>query len=73
LSAVYIISSGLFLFKNKSNKIQYLCLSGIFGTIILSFIALFLNFFIPLEKTINTLIFLLILPLGIIFAIKKKN
>jgi hypothetical protein len=72
LSAVYIISCGLFLFKNEENKIKNLLLSGIFGSIILSFIALFLNFFIPLDKTINTLIFLLILSYGIFCGVKKK-
>lgn len=72
LSAVYIISSGLFLFKNEENKIKNLLLSGIFGSIILSFIALFINFFIPLNKTVNTLIFLLILSYGIFYGVKKK-
>jgi hypothetical protein len=72
LSAVYIISCGLFLFKNNGNKIKNLLLSGIFGSIVLSFIALFLNFFIPLDKTINTLIFLLILTYGIFCGVKKK-
>lgn len=72
LSAVYIISSGLFFFKNEGNKIKSLLLSGIFGLIILSFIALFLNFFIPLNKTVNTLIFLLILSYGMFYGVKKK-
>lgn len=72
LSAVYIICSGLFLFKNDGNKIKNLCLSGIFGSIILSFVALFLNFFIPLDKTTGTLIFLLTLSCGIFYLVKKK-
>ena len=72
LSAVYIISSGLCLFKNDGCQIKNLLLSGIFGSIILSFIALFLNFFIPLDKTVNTLIFLLILSYGIFYGFKKK-
>lgn len=72
LSAVYIISCGLCLFKNDGDKIKNLLLSGIFGSIILSFIALFLNFFTPLDKTVNTLIFLLILSYGIFNSVKKK-
>jgi len=72
LSAVCIISSGLYLFKNNDDRNKNLILSGIFGSIILSFVALFLNFFTPLDKTVNTLIFLLILSYGIFNSLKKK-
>ena len=54
--------------KNKKN-LDYYSTQLLYGLIILTFIALFLNFFFPLGKNLNTL--LLIIPL--IVLIKKKR
>lgn len=54
--------------KNKKN-LDYYSTQLLYGLIILTFIALFLNFFFPLGKNLNTL--LLIIPL--IILIKKKE
>ena len=59
---------GLFLSNENKKNLDYFSSQLLYGLIILSFIALFLNFFFPLNKSLNTLV--LILP--IIFLIKKK-
>ena len=61
-----------FLFKNKSKLDQSEI--AIFGTIIVSFFALLINFFFPLDKITNT--FILIVPLFFFFKyrlIEKKD
>ena len=60
---------GLFLSNENKKNLDYFSSQLLYGLIILSFIALFLNFFFPLNKSLNTLV--LILP--IIFLIKKKD
>ena len=57
-------------YQKFSNKIENINDRSILGCIFLSFIALILNFFIPLSKEINTL--LLVISL-IIFYFKRKN
>ncbi len=52
---------GLFLSKKKQINLDYFTSQLIFGLIIISFLALFLNFFIPLNQKINTVI--LIIPI----------
>lgn len=47
-------------FNINSNNFYDLSLSSIFGLIVLSFIALFLNFFFPLKQQINTIVLILI-------------
>ena len=54
--------------KNKKN-LDYYSTQLLYGLIILTFIALFLNFFFPLSKNLNTLV--LIIPL--IILIKKRE
>ena len=59
-----------FILSNKNEKnLDYFSSQLLYGLIILSFVALLLNFFFPLNKTLNTLI--IILPIILIF--KKKN
>ena len=55
----------IFIFKNKKLSVSEI---GIYGSIILSFFALLLNFVFPLNKTVCTIVF--IIPLFFIF---KKN
>ena len=60
---------GLILSNENKKNLDYFSSQLLYGLIIISFIALFLNFFFPLNKLLNTLI--LILP--IFFLIKKKT
>lgn len=64
----YIFSNSLLLKKNKIT-ISSLFYVYFFGTIILSFIALFINFFFPLSSVVNSILYILIFFL---FLIKSK-
>lgn len=59
---------GLILSNKNQKNLDYFSSQLLYGLIILSFVALFLNFFFPLNKTLNTLI--IILPIILVF--KKK-
>ncbi len=60
---------GFILSNNNKKNLDYFSTQLLYGLIILSFIALLLNFFFPLNKALNTLI--IIFP--IILILKKKN
>jgi hypothetical protein len=64
----YFCLGSIFFFKNKNidNLVFY---KTIIGIIIASFIALLLNFFIPLNRTVNTSIFFFVI---LIFFLKNK-
>jgi hypothetical protein len=71
-SSIHLISTGL-IFKKilfKNNKIT-LSELGLYGLIYLGIIALIINFFSPLNKVINSVIFLI--PLLTFFFNKKKE
>ena len=74
LSSLYYISAGIFFSKNilnlKINNEFNIFKYGLYGGIILAFLALFLNFFLNLGKNINTIIFLFFL-IYLIFEQKK--
>ena len=70
ISNVMFYSYGHFLkYKNFINRIENINDRSILGCIFLSFLALILNFFLPLNKEINTLILLI----GIIFLLIKRK
>ena len=72
ISNFIFYSYGHFLkYTNFTNKIENINDRSIIGCIFLSFIALILNFFIPLNKELNTLI--LIIGFLSITIIRKKN
>ena len=60
---------GIFLSNENKKDLEYFSSQLIYGLVILSFIALFLNFFFPLNVFLNTII--LILP--IFFLINKRK
>ena len=62
--SIFIISPFGYLFIKKHSFINF-AIQLIYGVIIVSFVALFLNFFFPLNLLINTLI--LIIPIYLIF------
>ena len=71
LSSIFLISAGYQLNKISKFQIQLNTVeSGLFGFIYLGFIALFLNFFLPLSKNLNTTIFLLVI---VFFIFQNKN
>ncbi len=72
LSSIYFLCSGIIFYKKYTSNYSYFFLSIIFGSVIISFLAVSLNFFFPLDKTINSLIFLIILVSGIFIIIKNK-
>ena len=56
---------GLLLSNKSKNNLEYYTSQLLYGVIIISFIALLLNFFFPLKPTLNTMV--LLIPLYIIF------
>ena len=61
---------GLILSNENKKNLGYFSSQLLYGLITLSFVALFLNFFFPLSKILNTLI--LIIPITLIFFFRKK-
>ena len=60
VSSIFLIASGNYLLQFlRIKKKIHTTESGLFGFIFLGFISLFLNFFLPLSKNLNTSIFLL--------------
>ena len=69
IAAYYLSLAGLFL--QHPNKSIYSL--PIFGSIILSFLALLINFFIALDSTTNSIIFFLIVSFGTYYLIVIKK
>lgn len=74
LTVIFILSSGFFFSSKILNKKNYLEInllrSSLYGIIFLSFLALFLNFFLKLDKNINTIIFIFFITY--LFFLNKK-
>lgn len=73
ISTLYLITCGNIFIKNKKNLTSEICKIGIFGSIILSFISLLLNFYFPIDQYISTVIFLFFLIPTLIYFIKVKT
>ena len=73
ISTLYLITCGNIFIKNKKNLVSEVCKIGIFGSIILSFISLLLNFFFPIDQYISSIIFLFFLIPALIYFIKAKT
>ena len=71
ISSLYLFSAGLIFFIKKK-KLKELHLIVIYGSLVLSFIALFINFFLPLDLNVNTVIFCFFVFFGIVISYKKK-
>ena len=76
ISSIFIFVFGIvfyqLFFNSQINNVKFEdC--GIFGIIFLSFISLFINFFLPLNKLIGSLIICFALVYFIYFYIKYKN
>jgi len=66
----YLVGNSFKFNFNKENNTREIIYKSIFGIIIISFIALFLNFFFSLNKIVNTIFYLILL---IIIIFRKKN
>lgn len=66
----YLVGNSFKFNLNKENNTREIIYKSIFGIIIISFIALFLNFFFSLNKIVNTIFYLILL---IIIIFRKKN
>ena len=73
ISSLYLICAGYTFLLTKNSKISEVYKSIFFGSFFLAFIAIFLNFFVPLDIETNTILFILILFIGFFFIIKSKN
>jgi hypothetical protein len=73
ISTLYLITCGNIFIKNKKNLVSEVCKIGIFGSIILSFLSLLLNFFFPIDQYISSIIFLFFLIPALIYFIKAKT
>jgi hypothetical protein len=71
-SSIYLACAGFVFQKNEKKTDNYIYLLIIYGAIVLSFAALFLNFFTALSPTINTLVFFIVLAFGLFHIIKDK-
>ena len=72
-STIFYICGSIFFLKtiNKKQTIEEVSSQSIFGVIFISFTALVLNFFVPLNKEVNS-IFLIIFLITFILIFKKK-
>ncbi len=73
ISSIYLICAGYTVLVNKNNEIDKIYTSIFFGSLLLAFIGVFLNFFLPLDLTTNTILFILIFFIGLFYILKKKN
>ncbi len=71
ISSFYLNCAGNILLSKDSDKNIYSF--AIFGSIFLSFLALFANFFIPLSLSFNSIILILILIFGLLVICKNKR
>lgn len=72
-SSFYLACAGIIFQKNERHSDNYIYLLIIYGAIGLSFAALFLNFFTALNPIINTLLFFIVLTVGLFHMIKNKT
>jgi len=70
ISSLYLIACGNVFIKSKKNFVSDICKVGIFGSAILSFTSLFLNFFFPIDQNISSIIFLFFLIPALIYFVK---
>lgn len=73
VSSIYLACAGFVFQKNEKKSDNYIYLLIVYGAIVLSFAALFLNFFTALNPTINTSVFFIVLAFGLFHMIKDKT
>ena len=74
-STIFYICGSIFFLKmiNKKQTIEEISSQSIFGIIFISFIALVLNFFVPLNKEVNSMFLLTFLVIFTLIFKKKIN
>jgi len=71
-ASIYLFCAGIFFYTKKDNENDGIYISIFFGACILSFIAVFLNFFVSLNPTINTILFVTVTIIGFVLIFKKE-
>jgi hypothetical protein len=73
LSSLYLITCGNALIKNNTISTSEICKIGIFGSVVLSSLSLFLNFFFPIDQNISSIVFFFFLIFFLIYFFEKKT
>ena len=71
-TSIYLFCAGIFFYPKKNNEIGGIYTSIFFGACILAFIAVFLNFFVSLNPTVNTILFVTITTISFVLIFKKE-
>lgn len=71
ISTLYLICAGSLFCSSKNYSFSEIYRSIFFGSFLLAFTGVLLNFFIPLDVKINTLLFILILVIGFILLVNR--
>ena len=72
LSTLFFLCCGIIFYRNDKVNFSNLNILVILGAVIISFISVSINYFLPLDKNINTIIFILINLIGIFLIIYKR-
>ena len=72
ISSIYLVCAGSIFGPNKKNNPSEIYTTIFFGSFLLGFLGVLLNFFVPLNIEVNTIVFILISSIGFFFIIKKK-
>ena len=72
LSTLYFLSCGIIFYRKDKINFSNLNIIVILGAVIISFISVTINYFFPLDKNINTIVFIIINIVGIFFIFYKK-
>jgi len=73
ISCLYLITCGNALIKNRAISTSEICKIGIFGSVLLSSLSLFLNFFFPIDQNISSIVFFFFLIFFLIYFFKEKT
>jgi len=73
ISSIYLICAGSIFYAKKNNGISDIYTSIFFGSSFLGFGSVILNFYLPLDIIINSIVFILILFVGLLLILKRKN
>ena len=71
LASIYLFCAGILLYPKKNNEIDGVYTSIFFGTCILAFTAVFLNFFVSLNPIVNTILFIVITFVGFVIIFRN--
>ncbi len=73
ISSIYLICAGSIFYAKKNNDISDIYTSIFFGSSLIGFGSVIINFYLPLDIVINSIIFIIILFVGLLLILKRKN